>query len=61
MRASEAQRDMADHHLQQADLNLERTVIRAPITGRIQNIFANPGRKQMLASDHPFDDGRTSL
>lgn len=37
----------------QEKLNLDRTLIVAPITGRILRLLATPGEKKMLQMDHP--------
>ena len=45
--------ELASVAIEQAALNLRRTRITSPITGRILRLFATPGRKQMLNSDQP--------
>lgn len=48
---AQLQLETARHAL--SELNLERCIIRAPIDGTVQELFAYPGRKQMLGSDNP--------
>jgi multidrug resistance efflux pump len=45
--------DVASSHCAEAKLALERTVIRAPISGVVQRLFVTPGQKRMLAADNP--------
>lgn len=45
--SSTAIRDEAQLRLRQAKLNLERTVVRAPMTGRILQLVASPGSRVM--------------
>ncbi len=47
-----AQLLIAQSKRDQAQLNLDRCIIRAPMDGMIQELFASPGRKQMLGSDN---------
>ena len=53
VRVDEAKVAVAQARLAQAQLNLERCIIRAANNGTIQELFAYPGRKQMLGSDNP--------
>ena len=50
---AEAQLQIATAQHEISSLNLERCIIRAPIDGIVQELFAYPGRKQMLGSDNP--------
>ncbi len=47
VQSAEALRDDAQSRLQQAELALERNVIRAPIEGRILRLIASPGSRVM--------------
>lgn len=39
--------------LEKAELQLSRTMIRSPLTGIVQTLYAEPGRKRMLGADDP--------
>jgi multidrug resistance efflux pump len=54
VQAAEATLHQMQLHVQHAQLDLQRTVIRAPIDGMILKLHAVPGRKQMLRSDNSF-------
>ncbi len=52
LKIREAQLQKATVKRNKAKLDLERCIIKAPIEGTIQELFARPGRKQMLSSDN---------
>ena len=54
-----AMRDEARLRLRQAELNLERTVVRAPITGRILRLIASPGSRVMGLDENASQSSST--